>query len=163
MFWTKEKAMQIPAEVKPACWGAVGGAVALAIVGFMWGGWVTGGKAEARANERAANLGSFLLANLGAALAVNRWYKFFFDALEQKDTKAVVLGLGLVLALAVFSAAFSVGLLGVVIEATHQCMTTRGVHKSGVTMVTSRMLGSFRTRAETRHEFLSALNLKHDG
>jgi GTP cyclohydrolase IA len=53
--------------------------------------------------------------------------------------------------------------LGVVIEATHQCMTTRGVHKSGVTMVTSRMLGSFRTRPETRHEFLSALNLKHDG
>ena len=53
--------------------------------------------------------------------------------------------------------------LGVVIEATHQCMTTRGVHKSGVTMVTSRMLGSFRTRAETRHEFLSALNLKHGG
>lgn len=52
--------------------------------------------------------------------------------------------------------------LGVVIEATHQCMTTRGVHKSGVTMVTSRMLGSFRTRAETRHEFLSALNLKHN-
>jgi GTP cyclohydrolase IA len=53
--------------------------------------------------------------------------------------------------------------LGVVIDATHQCMTTRGVHKSGVTMVTSRMLGSFRTRPETRHEFLSALNLKHDG
>ena len=53
----------------------------------------------------------FLLANLGAALAVNRWYKFFFDALEQKDTKAVVLGLGLVLALALISAAFSVGLL----------------------------------------------------
>ena len=53
----------------------------------------------------------FLFANLGAALAVNRWYKFFFDALEQKDTKAVILGLGLVLALALFSAAFSVGLL----------------------------------------------------
>ncbi len=53
--------------------------------------------------------------------------------------------------------------LGVVIEATHQCMTTRGVHKSGVTMVTSRMLGSFRTRSETRHEFLSALNLNQDG
>jgi len=80
----------------------------------------------------------YLLANLGAALAVNRWYKFFFDALEQKDTKAVVLGLGLVLALPVFSVAFSVGLPGVVIEATHQCMTTRGVHKSGVTMVISR-------------------------
>ncbi len=53
----------------------------------------------------------FLLANLGAALAVNRWNKFFFDALEQKDTKTVVLGVGYILALAVFSAAFSVGLL----------------------------------------------------
>jgi putative ATP-binding cassette transporter len=53
----------------------------------------------------------FLLANLGAALAVNRWNKFFFDALEQKDTNAVILGLGLVLVLAVLSAAFSVGLL----------------------------------------------------
>jgi vitamin B12/bleomycin/antimicrobial peptide transport system ATP-binding/permease protein len=53
----------------------------------------------------------FLLANLGAALAVNRWNKFFFDALEQKDTKTVVLGLGYILVLAVFSAAFSVGLL----------------------------------------------------
>jgi ABC-type uncharacterized transport system fused permease/ATPase subunit len=53
----------------------------------------------------------FLFANLGAALAFNRWYKFFFDALEQKDTRTVALGLGLVLALALFSAAFSVGLL----------------------------------------------------
>ena len=53
----------------------------------------------------------FLLANLGAALAVNRWNKFFFDALEQKDTKTVVLGLGYILVLVVFSAAFSVGLL----------------------------------------------------
>lgn len=53
----------------------------------------------------------FLFANLGAALALNRWNKFFFDALEQKDTKTVILGLGLVLALALFSAAFSAGLL----------------------------------------------------
>ena len=53
----------------------------------------------------------FLLANLGAALAVNRWNKFFFDALEQKDTKSVIIGLGLILVLATFSAAFSVGLL----------------------------------------------------
>ncbi len=53
----------------------------------------------------------FLIANLATALAINRWNKFFFDALEQKDTKTVVLGLGLVLALALFSAAFSVGLL----------------------------------------------------
>src|SRR5262245_868289 len=50
--------------------------------------------------------------------------------------------------------------VAVVIEATHQCMTTRGVHKSGVTMVTSRMLGVFRTHPETRNEFLAALNLK---
>jgi putative ATP-binding cassette transporter len=53
----------------------------------------------------------FLLANLGAAIAFNRWNKFFFDALEQKDTRTVVVGLGLVLALALFSATFSVGLL----------------------------------------------------
>jgi GTP cyclohydrolase IA len=50
--------------------------------------------------------------------------------------------------------------VAVVTEATHQCMTTRGVHKSGVTMVTSRMLGVFRDHAETRHEFLSAIGLR---
>ena len=51
--------------------------------------------------------------------------------------------------------------VAVVVEAAHQCMTTRGVHKSTVTMVTSRMLGIFRTNSQTRHEFLSALQLKH--
>ena len=35
--------MKIPAQVKPAAWGAVGGAVAAMIIGFSWGGWVTGG------------------------------------------------------------------------------------------------------------------------
>ena len=49
--------------------------------------------------------------------------------------------------------------VGVVIQATHQCMTTRGVHKHGASMVTSRMLGAFRTNPATRHEFLSGLNL----
>jgi GTP cyclohydrolase I len=44
--------------------------------------------------------------------------------------------------------------VGVVIEATHQCMTTRGIHKAGVSMVTSQMLGSFRKDARTRAEFL---------
>lgn len=48
--------------------------------------------------------------------------------------------------------------VGVVIEAEHQCMTTRGIHKSGVTMVTSQMLGSFRKDARTRAEFLSMIN-----
>jgi GTP cyclohydrolase IA len=51
--------------------------------------------------------------------------------------------------------------VAVVVEAAHECMTTRGVHKSTVSMVTSRMLGVFRKNSETRHEFLSALQLKH--
>lgn len=45
--------------------------------------------------------------------------------------------------------------VAVVIEAAHQCMTTRGVHKPGVSMVTSRMLGAFRENPSTRREFLS--------
>ena len=48
--------------------------------------------------------------------------------------------------------------VGVVIEAAHQCMTTRGVHKPGVTMVTSHMLGGFRNDPMTRREFLSIIN-----
>ncbi len=44
--------------------------------------------------------------------------------------------------------------VGVVIEAAHQCMTTRGVHKGGVSMVTSQMLGAFRDDVRTRSEFL---------
>ena len=47
--------------------------------------------------------------------------------------------------------------VAVVIEAGHQCMTTRGVHKPGVSMVTSRMLGAFRDDPTTRREFLSML------
>jgi len=47
--------------------------------------------------------------------------------------------------------------VAVVIEAAHQCMTTRGVHKSDVTMVTSRMLGAFRDNGETRREFLTMI------
>ena len=35
--------MKLPAEVKPALWGVVGGAVAAIVIGFAWGGWVTGG------------------------------------------------------------------------------------------------------------------------
>jgi len=53
--------------------------------------------------------------------------------------------------------------VGVVIEGTHTCMTTRGVHKSQATMVTSRMLGVFRDRPETRQEFLSAIDLRGAG
>ena len=45
--------MKLPVETKPVLWGVAGGAIALAIVGFTWGGWVTGGKAEADATQRA--------------------------------------------------------------------------------------------------------------
>jgi GTP cyclohydrolase I len=48
--------------------------------------------------------------------------------------------------------------VAVVIEAEHQCMTTRGVHKPGVSMVTSRMLGAFRENPDTRREFLSLIS-----
>ena len=44
--------------------------------------------------------------------------------------------------------------VGVVVEGVHECMTTRGVHKRGVSMVTSTMLGAFRDDARTRAEFL---------
>lgn len=47
--------------------------------------------------------------------------------------------------------------VAVVIEASHQCMTTRGVHKAGVTMVTSTMLGAFRGNSDTRREFLNII------
>jgi GTP cyclohydrolase I len=48
--------------------------------------------------------------------------------------------------------------VGVVIEAVHQCMTTRGIHKSDVSMVTSQMVGLFRTDARTRAEFLRMID-----
>ena len=47
--------------------------------------------------------------------------------------------------------------VAVVIEAEHECMTTRGVHKPGVTMVTSHMLGAFRRNGETRREVMALL------
>jgi GTP cyclohydrolase I len=47
--------------------------------------------------------------------------------------------------------------VAVVVEATHECMTTRGVHKRGVAMVTSRMLGAFRRYPATRREFFAAI------
>jgi GTP cyclohydrolase IA len=50
--------------------------------------------------------------------------------------------------------------VGVVIDAVHQCMTTRGVHKRGVSMVTSSMLGAFRKDASTRAEFLRFIDIE---
>jgi GTP cyclohydrolase I len=50
--------------------------------------------------------------------------------------------------------------VGVVIEAVHECMTTRGIHKRGVSMITSQMLGSFRSDARTRNEFLTFIDIR---
>ena len=47
--------------------------------------------------------------------------------------------------------------VAVVLEGNHECMGTRGVHKPDVSMVTSTMLGAFRTDASTRREFLSLI------
>ena len=49
--------------------------------------------------------------------------------------------------------------VGVVVEGAHECMTTRGIHKRGVSMVTSKMLGSFREDARTRSEFLQFIDV----
>ena len=53
--------------MKPVLMGAVGGAVALAIVGFSWGGWVTGGTAEAMAKKQAKSATVAALAPICAA------------------------------------------------------------------------------------------------
>jgi GTP cyclohydrolase IA len=50
--------------------------------------------------------------------------------------------------------------VGVVVDAMHQCMTTRGVHKRGVSMITSRMTGVFRDDARTRAEFLQFIDIR---
>ena len=49
--------------------------------------------------------------------------------------------------------------VAVVIEAAHECMTTRGIHKRGVSMVTSAMLGAFRDDGRTRAEFLQFIGM----
>jgi GTP cyclohydrolase I len=53
--------------------------------------------------------------------------------------------------------------VAVVIEAAHQCMTTRGVHKAGVSMVTSRMLGTFRSDPTSRREVLAMIGTPAGG
>src|SRR5215218_4402005 len=50
---SEENVMRTPDWLKPALYGAVGGAIALAIVGFNWGGWVTGGTARQMAADQA--------------------------------------------------------------------------------------------------------------
>ena len=50
--------------------------------------------------------------------------------------------------------------VGVVVDGVHQCMTTRGVHKRAVSMITSRMMGTFREDARTRSEFLQFIDIR---
>src|ERR1051326_7659276 len=49
----REVPMQVPTQVKPAAWGAAGGAIAAMIIGFAWGGWVTAGTSEKNAGVAA--------------------------------------------------------------------------------------------------------------
>jgi len=74
-------------QIKPVLWGAVGGAIVLAIVGFNWGGWVTGGAAVAMAKETAATavaerLGTICVAQFNRDTAKSQ--KLF--EMKDKDT-----------------------------------------------------------------------------
>jgi hypothetical protein len=64
-----ENSMNIPEWIKPAFYGAVGGAIALAIVGFNWGGWVTGGTAS----EMVADASQDAREQLVASICVERF------------------------------------------------------------------------------------------
>ncbi len=61
--------MQVPASVKPAVWGAIGGAIAAMIIGFVWGGWVTGGTAGKMAATSAEDASVLALTPLCVAKA----------------------------------------------------------------------------------------------
>lgn len=76
---------------------------------FSLGFW--GGDARRRAWLLSIGVILFLLANLGAALAVNRWHKYFFDALERKDLATIWFSVALIVGLALLSAGTSAGLL----------------------------------------------------
>ena len=52
--------------------------------------------------------------------------------------------------------------VAVVVDASHQCMTTRGIHKTESSTITSRMLGVFRDNPETRSEFMNLINSPND-
>ena len=74
--YLKDLIMEINPGLKPALMGAAGGAIALAIVGFMWGGWVTGGTAEQTARTRADAAVVTALAPICALVAyrLRRWH-----------------------------------------------------------------------------------------
>ncbi len=85
------------------------GAAARRFLTFARGFWR--GETRRRAWIMTLTLIAFMLANLAAGLAVNRWNRFFFDALERKDVDTILTAVGLICGLAVLSAGASVGLL----------------------------------------------------
>ncbi|MBX9759871.1 MAG: ABC transporter ATP-binding protein/permease [Beijerinckiaceae bacterium] len=97
-----------PASGKAAPSGPRPGRAARFLV-FALGFW----RGDTRKRALLLTLGvlAFLLGTVGAALAVNRWNKFFFDALQRKDVHTLWLGVGLVLGLAVVSALLAIGLM----------------------------------------------------
>jgi hypothetical protein len=68
----KANAEEARSQLKPALWGAVAGAGALAIVGFTWGGWVTGGKADVLARQQVEARWSGAYANLRGQIQQGR-------------------------------------------------------------------------------------------
>ena len=76
---------------------------------FSLGFWR--GDAKSLAWALSAGVILFLVANVAAALAVNRWHKYFFDALERKDLPTIWFSVGLIIVLAFLSAATAAGLL----------------------------------------------------
>ena len=98
----------IPVHEAPAPPGPPSGR-AIRFLRFSIGYWK--GDSRKQAWLLTAGTMAFLLATVGAALAVNRWNKYFFDALSRKDVDALWFGVGLVLALAAISALAAMGLL----------------------------------------------------
>ncbi len=98
-----------PAETEPAEMSPVH--VARAFRRVSKGFW--SGETAGRAWLLTGGLAALIIVNIGAALLINRWNKFFFDALERKDVGSVTLGVGLVLGLAVATAAIAVAMVHV--------------------------------------------------
>ena len=78
-------------KIKPVLWGAVGGAIVLAIVGFNWGGWVTNGTAEAMAKESAANA---VAERLGAGAVAVVMVQILWERTANNGVKKMLGGIG---------------------------------------------------------------------
>lgn len=77
--------MNVPVGTKPALWGALAGAAALAFLGFTWGGWITGTKAAASADERV----SIAVVDVMAPICVERFKRASDGAARLTELKAM--------------------------------------------------------------------------